>query len=107
VRSRLNDVFTRLLDRWDAKLLEFNGEEDHVHLLIELNPTIQPSKLVNNLKTVSSRYIRSEFKTHMRKYFWTPVMWSRAYCLLTTGGATVDVVRKYIENQGGNSSPSK
>ncbi|MCA6367546.1 MAG: IS200/IS605 family transposase [Cytophagales bacterium] len=107
VRERMKNIFTELLDKWDAKLIEFNGEEDHVHLLIELNPTIQPSKLVNNLKTVSSRYIRSEFKTQMKKYYWKPVLWSRAYCLLTTGGATIDIIRKYIENQGGNSSPSK
>ena len=107
VRERMKNIFTELLDKWDAKLIEFNGEQDQVHLLIELNPTIQPSKLVNNLKTVSSRYIRSEFKTQMKKYYWKPVLWSRAYCLLTTGGATIEVIRKYIENQGGNSSPSK
>ena len=107
VRDRMKNIFAELLDKWDAKLIEFNGEEDHVHLLIELNPTIQPSKLVNNLKTVSSRYIRSEFETQLKKYYWKPVLWSRAYCLLTTGGATIDIIRKYIENQGGNSSPSK
>jgi putative transposase len=103
----MKNIFAELLDKWDAKLIEFNGEEDHVHLLIELNPTIQPSKLVNNLKTVSSRYIRSEFETQLKKYYWKPVLWSRAYCLLTTGGATIDIIRKYIENLGGNSSPSK
>ena len=103
LRDRLNDIFKVLLEKWDCELIEFNGEEDHVHLLIEMNPTIQPSKLINNLKTVSSRYLRKEFEEHLKQYYWKPVLWSRAYCLLSTGGATIDTIKKYIESQGRNS----
>lgn len=107
LRERLKDIFSTLLEKWDCELIEFNGEEDHVHLLMELNPTVQPSKLINNLKTVSSRYLRKEFESHLKQYYWKPVLWSRAYCLLSTGGATIETIKKYIESQAHNSSPSK
>ena len=54
---------------------------------------------INNLKTVSSRLIRKEFEEELKPYYWKPVLWTRAYCLLTTGGATIDVNREYIKNQ--------
>ena len=80
--------------------MEFGGEEDHVHLLISAHPSMDLSKLINNLKTVTSRMIRKKYETHLKKYYWKPVFWTRAYCLITTGGATLDIVKKYIENQG-------
>ena len=58
-----------------------------------------PSKFINNLKTVSSRLIRKAFADHLAQYYWKPVLWTRAYCLLTTGGATIDTIRRYIEKQ--------
>ena len=61
-------------------------------------------ELVNNLKTVSSRLIKKPHKDHFKKFFWKPALWTRAYCLLTTGGATVEVIKQYIKNQG-KSSP--
>jgi len=96
---RLEEHFRRLLLSWECELLEFNGEQDHVHLLISLNPKAQPSKLVNNLKTVTSRLIRKEYAEHVKKYYWKPIFWSRTYCLLTVGGAPLSVLKQYIENQ--------
>ena len=80
-------------------LLEFNGEADHVHLLLDMHPNIMPSKFINNLKTVTSRLMRKEFAKHLAEFYWKPVLWTRAYCLLTTGGATIDTIRQYIEKQ--------
>lgn len=69
ILKRLEEHFRYLLgDRWDSQLMEFNGEPDHVHLLIALNPKVDPSKLVNNLKTVTSRIIRKEFSDHVKKF---------------------------------------
>ena len=99
ILERLREHFDRLLKTWECELLEFNGESDHVHLLISLNPKVQPSKLVNNLKTVSSRLIRKEFSAHVAKFYWKPIFWSRTYCLLTVGGAPLSVLKQYIENQ--------
>lgn len=97
--SRLEEIFTRLLNQWDCELIEFNGEPDHVHLLIATNPKAQTSKLVNNLKTVTSRLIRKEFAEQVSRFYWKPVFWSRTYCILSVGGAPLSVLKQYIENQ--------
>ena len=87
---------------WGVDVLEFGGEADHVHLLLEMNPSIQPSKYINNLKTVSSRHMKKEYGDHLKRFYWgTNAMWSRAYCLITTGGAPLSVLSEYIENQKG------
>jgi len=88
-----------LCDKWEVELIEFGGEADHVHLMLGFNPTLQPSKFVNSLKTVTSRHLRKEYKEHLAQYYWKPVLWSRAYCLLTAGGAPLEVLKEYIENQ--------
>ena len=97
--NRLEEIVKKNCADWEIDLLEFNGEADHIHLLLEMHPNIMPSKIINNLKTVSSRLIRKEFEEELKPYYWKPVLWTRAYCLLTTGGATIDVIREYIKNQ--------
>lgn len=97
---RLNEIFDETLNKWDCKLIEFNGEEDHVHLLLQTTPVVQLSKLVNNLKTVSSRLIRRDFKAEVNRIYRKPVFWHRAYCIITAGGAPIATLRKYIEEQG-------
>ena len=102
ILERLEEHFKYLLnDRWESELLEFNGEQDHVHLLVSLNPKVDPSKLVNNLKTVTSRIIRRDFPDHVALFYKKPVFWSRSYCIITCGGAPLSVLKKYIENQKG------
>ncbi len=100
VKVKLQEIFTELLAKWECELLEFNGEEDHVHLLIDCNPKICISTFVNNLKTVSSRLIRKEFKDYLAKFYWKPVFWTGAYFISSSGGATLDQIKKYVENQG-------
>ena len=97
--NRLEEIVKKNCADWEIDLLEFNGEADNIHLLLEMHPNIMPSKFINNLKTVSSRLIRKEFEEELKPYYWKPVLWTRAYCLLTTGGATIDVIREYIKNQ--------
>ena len=101
-----NDILKSLKEKiiehgntWFVDILEFNGEQDHIHILLELNPTIQPSKYINNLKTITSRYIRKNYKRYVDKYYHKNVLWSRAYCLLTVGGAPLSILKEYIENQ--------
>ena len=76
-----------------------NGEEDHIHVLFEAPPQVELAKLINNIKTVSSRRIRKEFESHVNKFYWKPYFWSNSYLILTTGGATIDVIKKYIQDQ--------
>lgn len=90
----------RLLELNDCSLKSFNGEPDHIHALISLHPTIEPAKLINTLKTVSSRMAKKQFGLHLKKFYWgTNALWSRSYCLLTVGGAPIEVLKAYIENQ--------
>lgn len=97
--DRLKEITIDLCLKWGVELLEFNGEADHVHLLLDMHPNIMPSKFINNLKTVTSRLMRKEFAKHLAEFYWKPVLWTRAYCLLTTGGAAMDTIRQYIAKQ--------
>jgi putative transposase len=99
--ERLKEIFTATAGKWECELVEFNGESDHVHLLLGLNPKVQLSTFVNNLKTVSSRLIRKEFDRELAKVYRKPVFWSRTYCILSCGGAPLSVIKQYIEQQAG------
>ena len=97
---RMQKIFSATLEKWEGELIEFNGESDHVHLLISVNPKVQPSKLVNNLKTVSSRLLRKEFGDYLNNiYQGKPIFWSRSYCIISCGGAPISVLKQYIQQQ--------
>ncbi len=71
--QRLGEIFQSTCKKWRSTLVEFNGEADHVHLLVSFPPDVQVSKLVNNLKTVSSRLIRKEFASEVARFYSKPV----------------------------------
>jgi putative transposase len=97
--ARMHDIFLDLLVKWDCKLVEFNGEENHVHLLFQYHPDLQISTLVNNLKSVSSRRLRQEFEARVNKFYWKDVLWNGSYFVASCGGVTVSALKVYIENQ--------
>lgn len=98
--SFLEQEFGRLLKSKDCALVEFNGEDDHIHAIMELHPSIEPAKLINGLKTASSKLLKREFGEEIKKHYWgTNAIWNRSYCLLTVGGAPIEVLREYIEKQ--------
>ena len=97
--TRLSEVFTDLCEKWNCKVIEFNGEEDHIHLLFQYLPQMDLSKFVNNLKSVSSRRVRSEFADEVNKVYWKSVLWNESYFIASCGGVTVSVLKKYIEHQ--------
>ncbi len=97
--DRLEEILREQCKKWDVDIAEFGGEADHIHLMLEMHPNIEPARLINSLKTVSSRLIRKEFSAHLAKYYWKPVLWSRAYCLITAGGAPLSILKDYIQNQ--------
>lgn len=99
ILSDLEKIFSRLCEGKKCQLTSFNGEPDHVHLLVELYPDVTPSKLVNTLKTVSSRLIRKDYKSHLDSFYSKPVFWTGAYCIISTGGAPLNIIKKYIESQ--------
>lgn len=61
-----------------------------------MHPNIMPSRFINSLKKVTSRLIRKEFSAHFDQYYWKPVLWTRAYCLITASGAPIDILKQYI-----------
>ncbi len=97
--DRLHIIFEELLIKWDCKLVEFNGEDNHVHLLFQYHPDLELSKLINNLKSVSSRKLRQEFSEHLERFYSKDVFWNGSYFIASCGGVTVSTLRKYIENQ--------
>jgi len=97
---RLEEILKQTLNKWESELLEFNGESDHVHLLIDYKPDIPLSTLIGNLKTVSSRLIRKEYPWLASKYFYNkPYFWTDSYFVASCGGATVEQLKKYVEQQ--------
>ena len=91
-------LFEKVCADFEAELSEFDGEGDHVHLLVNYPPKVSVSKLVNSLKGVSSRMLR---KNHLQflKYYWKGVLWSPSYFAGSCGGAPIEIVRQYIEQQ--------
>ncbi len=72
---------------------------DHIHILFKAQPNSELSKFINTYKSASSRRIKKAFPD-VRKKLWKEMFWSRSFCLLTTGGSPMEVVKKYIDNQG-------
>lgn len=97
--TRLHEIFSATCQKWRSTLTDFNGEGDRVHLLISYPPDVEVSKLVNNLKTVSSRLIRKEFADEINAVYKKPVFWSGAYFVASCGGVTVDQLKAYVEQQ--------
>ena len=96
----LKTSFEEILKSWRCTLLEFRGEEDHVHLLVDIHPALDISTLINNLKSASARKARNEFAVHLAKFYWKPLFWHRAYYVGSVGGATLETVKAYVEAQG-------
>lgn len=99
ISNRLKEIFCNIAPNYNITLEEWNHDKDHVHVLLRGHPNTEMSKFINAYKSASSRLIKKEFPSIKQK-LWKEYFWSRSFCLLTTGGATIDVIRKYIENQG-------
>jgi len=99
ILDELKTIFTDICSDFEANLVEFEGEEDHVHLLVEYPPKVTVSKLVNSLKGVSSRLIRKKDYPSIRTALWGNNLWSPSYFAGSCGGAPLSVIRQYIEQQ--------
>lgn len=97
--DRAHAILTALAPAWDGTLMECAGEPDHLHALLDLPPKARPSDVVNNVKTVLSRRLRAEFPALRAAYRGQAVLWSPSYCLISAGGAPIEILRQYVENQ--------
>ena len=89
----------RVVSDWGGSLDEINHDFDHIHMLLSLPPQQAPSRAVCSIKTVTSRMLRKEFNDYLSKFYWKDSFWSDSYLVLPVGGATIDVVKSYIEDQ--------
>jgi putative transposase len=93
------EKFVSLGEKYNITLVEWNHDMDHIHILFKAHPNTELSKFINAYKSASSRLIKKDFPP-IRKRLWKEMFWSRSFCLLTTGGSPIEVVKKYIESQG-------
>ncbi len=99
----MKQVFARVLEANQSWLAECNGEPDHVHLLIDLHPDNNISDLISSLKSASSRILRQKYSTEIAKFYWgeKAKLWHDSKCIVSCGGAPLEIVKKYIEEQSG------
>lgn len=103
--AHLRQHFSELLVSWRCELLEFGGEPDHVHLLFGAHPALELAGLVNNLKTASARKLQKPFAARLKSFYWKPGFWHRAYYLGSVGNASLETVKRYVEQQKGAARP--
>ena len=96
--ERLRAIFAKTCADFEAQLIEMDGEDDHVHLLVEYPPKVAVSHLVNSLKGVSSRLLRKE-RPDIQKREWKGALWSPSYLASSCGGAPISIVHQYIDEQ--------
>ncbi|MHA1754188.1 MAG: IS200/IS605 family transposase [Candidatus Odinarchaeia archaeon] len=101
IRERLKEIFWSLQDKLGIEIVSQEPNRDHVHVLFKATPKTDLVRVVNVLKGVSSRYLRKEFP-EIRKQLWGKSFWSDSYFLATTGQVSLDILKKYVESQGGN-----
>ncbi|GGO73265.1 IS200/IS605 family transposase [Nonomuraea cavernae] len=98
IPPRCEDIMIEACDSFGAEPAEFNGEEDHVHLLVHYPPKVALSTLVNSIKGVSAQLLRKEYPADIRKYLWGGHFWSPSYFAASCGGAPLSIIKEYIDN---------
>ena len=97
----LRKVFDSVVQKWDGQLIEFNGEADHVHILISYPPHKLLSSLIANMKSTSSKIMWETYPQELQQIYWKGkrVLWTGAYFVASCGGVTIEQLKKYVENQ--------
>ena len=99
ISERAKEIFSYIAPSYKIELVEWNHDKDHVHILFKGQPKTEMSKFINAYKSASSRLLKKEFPI-IRKKLWKEMFWSQSFCLLSSGGAPIEVIKEYIENQG-------
>ncbi len=93
--ASLRGIFAGVCDDFGARLVECNGEDGHVQLLVEYPSKVAVSSLVNSLKGVSARRLRQRYRVRtQREHLWSP-----SYLAASCGGAPLEIMRRYVEQQ--------
>ena len=99
ISDRAKAIFEYIAPGYGITMEEWNHDQDHVHVMFRAKPATELSKFINAYKSASSRLLKKEFP-QIREKLWKDAFWSKSFCLLTAGGAPVEVIRSYIETQG-------
>lgn len=99
IATRIQEIGEVIGQNYHVTFLEYNHDQDHVHILFKAHPKSELSKYINAFKSASSRLVKKEFP-QIRRQLWKEHFWSQSFCLLTTGGAPLETLKKYIESQG-------
>ena len=95
----LKEQMEKVLAMNGGSVEEMSYESDHVHVLMELPPQACLSRIINGCKTSSSKKMRLLYGDHLKQFYWKPYFWSRSYLILSSGGAPIEVIKRYIRNQ--------
>ena len=99
ISERAKEIFSYIAPSYKIELVEWKHDKDHVHILFKGQPKTEMSKFINAYKSASSRLLKKEFPI-IRQKLWKEMFWSQSFCLLSSGGAPIEVIKEYIENQG-------
>ena len=99
VPERAKEIFEYIAPNYNITLQEWNHDKDHLHILFKAHPNTEISKFINAYKSASSRLLKKGFP-QIRRKLWEECFWSQSFCLITTGGAPIEVIKRYIESQG-------
>lgn len=99
ISEKMRIEFEKICKNYNIRLEDWNHDIDHLHILFNANPNTCISKFINAYKSASSRLIKKEFP-EIKQKLWKQSFWSTSFCLISTGVATIEIIKKYIETQG-------
>ena len=99
ISNRARELFEAIAPNYKIEVLEWNHDQDHIHVFFKAQPKTELSKFINAYKSASSRVLKKEYPS-MKEQLWKEMFWSRSFCLLSSGGAPSEVIKQYIEEQG-------
>jgi putative transposase len=99
ISTYAKDMFVRISGNYNITLVEWNHDQSHVHILFKAQPNTEMTKFINAYKSASSRLIKRDFP-QVKNNLWKEMFWSKSFCLLTTGGSPIEVIKTYIKSQG-------
>lgn len=101
ISAYAKSIFERIAESYHITLVEWNHDQDHVHIMFKGQPKTELTKFINSYKSATSRLIKRDYPK-VKKQLWQEMFWSRSFCLLTTGGAPIETIWAYIQKQGHN-----
>jgi len=99
ISNRARELFEAIAPNYKIEVLEWSYDQDYIHVLFKAQPKTELSKFINAYKSASSRVLKKEYPS-MKEQLWKEMFWSRSFCLLSSGGSPIEVIKQYIEEQG-------